>query len=214
METLIIRRLGCLDYQEALNIQMETRASVTAGRIPHTLLLTEHKPVITLGRRGEMAGIQKADTLEREGINVLNTNRGGNVTYHGPGQLVAYPIIDLRTLNLDIHRYVLGLESVTIRLLQRFSIEGWRSKNNYGVFTKKGKIASLGIHIARWVTMHGIAINVDPDMAHWACISPCGSLGVRAASIASFQSPPPDLSYVADVFSREFLAEFSLRTTN
>ena len=217
---LKIRHLGRLDYQAALDIQIATRDALIAARagadVAHTLLLLEHDPVVTLGRRGDRDGILAPDALQRAGIDVTPTNRGGNVTYHGPGQLVAYPILDLRRLQLDVHRYVEGLESTILRLLSTYGIDARRDPDERGIFTDRGKIASLGVHISRWVTMHGIALNVDPDMNHWACIAPCGRPDITATSIsvhkAAHGETPPTLDAVAGHFTAAFLAEFGLQS--
>jgi lipoate-protein ligase B len=230
-QQLDVRHLGRLDYQAALDIQIATRDALIASRsaheLPHTLLLLEHDPVVTLGRRGERGGqrdgILAPDALRSAGIDVLTTNRGGNITYHGPGQLVAYPILDLRRLDrfgqqYGVHRYVDGLENTVLQVLRAYDIDAHRDPTERGIFTDRGKIASLGVHISRWVTMHGIALNVDPDMDHWACIAPCGRLDITATSIGAHKrangAHPPTIDAVAAQFTQAFLAEFDLRTAS
>ena len=225
--TAQVRDLGRLAYEAALEIQRQTHAAVVRGDLPGALLLVEHDPVVTLGRRGNRDGILQPEQLRSLGIHVLHSERGGDVTYHGPGQLVAYPILNLRTLRLDVRSYVLALEGAALRLLQHYGIEGRRDPDMHGVFVAGGKIASVGVHVSRGVTRHGIAINIDPIAEHWQCIAPCGQPGVAAVSLrAAFQpalqtglprvssSPPPSadlsMSTVKREFVRAFAAEFAL----
>lgn len=179
-----VRDLGRRPYRETLAIQRALRAAVQRGEVPDTLLLVEHDPVVTLGQRGDRNGILSEELLALRGIDLVHTERGGNVTYHGPGQIVAYPIVDLQRFQPDLRWYVERLEGSVIRLLHRYRIVGFRDPAMHGVFTDRGKIASIGVHVSRWVTMHGVAINIDPDMAHWDLIAPCGQPEVKAASLA------------------------------
>ncbi len=139
------------------------------------LILLEHEPVITLGRRGEESHIlASAEELAREGIAVERVERGGDVTYHGPGQVVCYPIFDLREWKRDVVGYVRGIEQSTIDALAEFGIAAHREAGATGVWTDRGKIAAIGVHISRWVTSHGVALNVDTDLNYFRYIVPCG----------------------------------------
>ena len=188
---MLVRNLDRMPYAEALALQHATRDAVRTGAAPDTLLLVEHEPVVTLGRRGDRGGILAPHALARAGIDVVHTERGGNVTYHGPGQLVAYPILDLRRFDTDLRWYVQRLEGSVIRLLAECGIDAWRDPDQHGVFIACGKIASVGVHVSRWVTIHGLALNVDPDMAHWALIAPCGRSDAPAASMAAAPARRP-----------------------
>ncbi|MDQ3685963.1 MAG: lipoyl(octanoyl) transferase LipB [Acidobacteriota bacterium] len=172
--TLRIRRLGNMDYGAALNIQKETELAVRGGEQPDTLLLVEHPHVLTLGRRASpVALLAPPEELEKRGVAVFETNRGGKVTYHGPGQLVGYPIVNLSPDREDVHRYVRDVEEVLIRALTDFQITSFPVKGLTGVHTERGKIAAIGVHIARWVTTHGFALNVNTDLDFFDLILPC-----------------------------------------
>lgn len=180
-----ILRLGRTVYGDALAVQREIHDRRKAGHYPDTLILTEHEPVLTLGRNADRSHIlADADELCRLGIEVVPVERGGNVTYHGPGQLVAYPIVDLTNFGRDIRRYVGALEESAIRLLQGYGIRGERRPGTPGVWVRNDKFASVGVFVSRWVTLHGIAINIDPNLAHFDLIEPCGLAGVRMTSLA------------------------------
>ncbi len=207
---MLVRDLGRMPYAEVLALQHATRDAVRTGAVPDTLLLVEHDPVVTLGRRGDRGGILAPHALARAGIDVVHTERGGNVTYHGPGQLVAYPILDLRRFDTDLRWYVQRLEGTVIRLLAECGIDAWRDPDQHGVFTACGKIASVGVHVSRWVTIHGLALNVDPDMAHWALIAPCGRSDAPAASMAQHLPVAPPMAGVRDRLVRAFAQEFAL----
>ena len=178
---LDVRRLGRIDYQAGLDLQRELVEERRAGRIGDTLLLLEHPPVITLGvktRLGPTNIVASADQLEAEGVAVFETGRGGDVTYHGPGQLVGYPIFDLRPDRQDVHRYVRDLEEVLIRGVKTFGIDGGRVAGLTGVWVgppgREDKLAAIGVRISRWITSHGFALNVGTDLSHFDLIVPCG----------------------------------------
>lgn len=178
---LDVRRLGRIDYQAGLDLQKELVEERRAGRIGDTLLLLEHPPVITLGvktRLGPTNIVASADQLEAEGVAVFETGRGGDVTYHGPGQLVGYPIFDLRPDRQDVHRYVRDLEEVLIRGVKTFGIDGGRVAGLTGVWVgppgREDKLAAIGVRISRWITSHGFALNVGTDLSHFDLIVPCG----------------------------------------
>jgi lipoyl(octanoyl) transferase len=172
--TLNLERLGRVDYAAALEIQKRTESAVLTGTQPDTLLLLEHPHTLTLGRRSSADGILVSDeTLSARSVEVFETNRGGKTTYHGLGQLVGYPIIKLSPDREDVHRYVRDLEEVLVRTMSDFGIEAFRIKGLTGAHTARGKIAAIGVHIARWVTTHGFALNVNTDLSYFKLIVPC-----------------------------------------
>lgn len=171
---LRVRRLGRLEYEAALAIQKETEMAVRDRRQPDTLLLVEHPHTLTKGRGARNGGIiAPAEILQERRVSVFETNRGGKVTYHGLGQLVGYPIINLSPEREDVHRYVRDLEEALMRALADFRIEGFRIKGLTGVHTTRGKVAAIGVHIARWVTTHGFALNVNTDLSFFDLIVAC-----------------------------------------
>jgi lipoyl(octanoyl) transferase len=169
-----VSRLGRIEYAAALALQKETERAVLAGQQPDTLLLVEHPHVLTIGRRATHdAIIAGQELLDARGVDVFETNRGGKVTYHGLGQLVGYPIINLSPDREDVHAYLRDLEEVLIRALADFGIDSFRIKDLTGVHTTQGKVAAIGVHIARWVTTHGFALNVNTDLSFFNLIIAC-----------------------------------------
>lgn len=167
--------LGRVEYEPALGLQERLREERIAGRIPDVLLLLEHPPVLTLGRGGDMANVLASeDSLRSLGVRVHRVGRGGDVTYHGPGQLVGYPILDLRDRGRDIHRYLRDLEEVFLRLLARRGVRGGRVPGATGVWVGGKKILAIGVGVRKWVTLHGFAFNVRPDLSPFTLIRPCG----------------------------------------
>jgi len=197
-----IRRLGRRDYEEALALQEEARSYVIAGG-PEQLLLVEHPPVITLGRRGDMRHVLAPRAP------VLRVSRGGDVTYHGPGQLVGYPILDLTRRGRDIDRYLRALEDVLIAVAARFGVAARRQRGWTGVFVGNDKLAAIGVGIRRWVTMHGFALNVADLRADFAAIVPCGLAGVGVTSLAQATGHTPALADVEALVIDEFLRVFA-----
>jgi len=176
-----VRRLGRVEYDAALALQQQLVEERRAGRIGDTLLLLEHPPVITLGvkTRGRASNIVASpDALREAGVAVHETGRGGDVTYHGPGQLVGYPIFDLNPDRRDVHRYVRDLEEALILAIRWFGVEGRRVQGLTGVWVgpegREEKIAAIGVRISRWITSHGFALNVATDLGHFDLIVPCG----------------------------------------
>jgi len=172
--TLQVRRLGRVEYGAAYRLQQEIEAARKKGAGADTLLLVEHPHVLTLGRRADATAVLVApETLDARGVARFETNRGGKATYHGPGQLVGYPIINLSPEREDVHRYVREIEETLIRALADFGIEGFRMKGLTGVHTARGKVAAIGVHISRWVTTHGFALNVNTDLSFFNLIIAC-----------------------------------------
>jgi len=192
MRKLEVRELGRMSYAAALELQSTLSGERKQGLIPDQLLLVEHPHVLTLGRNGHMENVLLSpERLIELGIEFFESNRGGDVTYHGPGQIVGYPIIDLREWKRDVVAYVRGIEDVVIGTLSQFGIEGRRDPGATGVWTPEGKICAIGVHISRWVSTHGFALNWTTDLAYFRYIVPCGvarpvtsmeRLGVRVES--------------------------------
>ncbi|MDD2485904.1 MAG: lipoyl(octanoyl) transferase LipB [bacterium] len=167
--------LGSIDYDKAYHCQRHLVDAVIAESSDEHLLFLEHPPVLTIGRGGGRHNIlADDDLLQREGIAVREIDRGGDVTYHGPGQLVGYPILNLNHHGRDIHLYLRHLEEALIRMLADFGLKGERSPGLTGVWVGGAKVAAIGVGARRWVTFHGFALNIDPDMDHFKLINPCG----------------------------------------
>ncbi len=167
-----------MPYAEAFELQRRLVNDRKAGVINDQLLLLEHPHVITIGRNGHRENVLLApEAMAARGIEFHETDRGGDVTYHGPGQLIGYPILDLNTWRRDVHQYVRAIEEVLIRTLGDFNLNGVRIPGCTGVWTIESparKVAAIGVHISRWITSHGFALNIDPDMSYFTCIVPCG----------------------------------------
>ena len=177
--------LGLTPYKEALSLQRHLAALRAERSVGGLLLLLQHPPVITLGRGGQKVHLLAPESsLAARGIEFFEVERGGDITYHGPGQLVGYPILDLAEHGRDLHRYLRNLERVLIETLLSFGVEASRSFGRTGVWVGGGKIASIGIHVTRWVTRHGFALNVEMDLAPFELIVPCGIHGAAATSMA------------------------------
>jgi lipoyl(octanoyl) transferase len=175
-----IERLGRIRYEKALALQEERleRCLMTGEE---TLLLLEHEPIYTIGRRPDKSSL---GDISRLPFPVFETNRGGLATFHGPGQLVGYPIIDLRLRGRDLHLYLRQLEELLIELILEYGIAGTRVEGKTGVWIEDRKIASIGVGVRRWITMHGFALNVASDLTGFQSITPCGIQGVRMTSIS------------------------------
>jgi lipoate-protein ligase B len=182
--TLAVRDLGVIAHADAMALQDSLVEQRLTDEIPDTLLLLEHPPVITLGRRGSLEDIYVSEAaLAAGGIAVERTTRGGLVTYHGPGQLVGYPIVHLRQRKLSIPCYVRALELAIIHALGSFGVESHLDEDHIGVWTDRGKIAAIGVAQRHGVTLHGFAVNLQPNLEHFGLINPCGiaELGVTSA---------------------------------
>src|SRR5437868_8771005 len=205
---LQVRRLGLMEYGAAYQIQKETERAVREGTQADTLLLVEHPHVITLGRRTSTGAVLAADeTLRTRGVALFETNRGGKATYHGLGQLVGYPIINLSPDREDVHRYVRDLEAVLIRALADFQIEAFQIKGLTGAHTTRGKIAAIGVHIARWVTTHGFALNVNTDLSFFNLIIACE--GEAVTSMKEILGHEVDLRAIEDRIAARFAEIFN-----
>ena len=197
-ESLEVRRLGRVPYADALALQEELRERLASGEGSETVLLLEHPDVITFGRGAADSNARASDSeLRQRGYDVFRVGRGGDVTWHGPGQLVGYPILDLRRHGSDVHRYLRDLEAVLIAALADFGIEAQRREGFAGVWLDaRRKIASIGVGVRAWRTLHGFALNVDCDLTRFAAIVPCGLAGVEMVSMASVLGRAPELAAV------------------
>jgi len=177
--------LGLIDYEEAYKIQREFVIRRKSGGIDDSVIACEHKPVFTIGRAGRIENLlEDEEALGRLGIKVLRVDRGGDITFHGPGQIVIYPIIDLKRRGRDLHRYLRDLEEVVIGFLNGYSVIGSRLEGKTGVWVGDEKIASVGIAASDWVTYHGLSVNIDIDLSYFSMIHPCGMKGARATSLS------------------------------
>jgi lipoyl(octanoyl) transferase len=175
MRSCEVRDLGRMGYAEAFAFQQSLAEQRKQGAIPDQLLLVEHPHVVTMGRNGHESNVLATpEVLTRAGIEFHHTNRGGDVTYHGPGQIVGYPILDLREWRRDVTAYVRAVEQSIIDALGEFGIAGGRERGATGVWVEGRKICAIGVHISRWVTSHGFALNVDTDLRYFQYIVPCG----------------------------------------
>ncbi len=208
---------GLVDYRKALEVQKKTHLAKKCGKIKEDVLFVlEHPPTITIGRKGSIKEILADEIkLKKEGISVYHIGRGGKVTYHGPGQLVGYPVLDLTDYGKDLHLYLRNLEEVIIETLRDFSVPAGRRKGLTGVWVDSYKIASIGIEIKNWISLHGFALNINCNLNHFTLINPCG---MHPSAITSLEkilgySPPLEevisrlTSHFARVFSVSFLPE-------
>jgi lipoyl(octanoyl) transferase len=207
-----VRRLGLMPYAEALALQRELVEERRAGRIGDLLLLVEHPHVLTLGVRGDGGRsniLASAEALAERSVDVHETGRGGDITYHGPGQLVGYPIIDLKPDRCDVHRYVRDLEEVLIRVAADYDIYAERVPGLTGVWVGGSKLAAIGVRIARWITSHGFALNVTTDLEYFKMIVPCGIADRGVTSLAALLGRPVARAEVEDRLVRHFSDVFA-----
>ncbi|HZE68670.1 MAG TPA: lipoyl(octanoyl) transferase LipB [Pyrinomonadaceae bacterium] len=206
---LVVKRLGRLSYGDALALQKQIERAVQTGQQEDTLLLLEHPHTLTIGRRGDESGVLLSQQkLAARGIELFETNRGGKVTYHGLGQVVGYPIIKLSPDREDVHRYVRELEEVLIRTMQDFDIEAFRINGLTGVHTQQGKVAAIGVHMARWVTTHGFALNVNTDLSYFDLIVACE--GEPVTSMKRLLGRKVDMTLVEDCIVAHFSDVFEM----
>jgi lipoyl(octanoyl) transferase len=211
LRSLEVRRLGVVPYDEALALQQRLVEERRAGRVSDLLLLLEHPHVVTLGvkARGSRAHLLATpEALDRAGVALRETGRGGDITYHGPGQLVGYPILDLRPDRLDVHRYVRDLEEVLIRAAAHFGVGSARVSGLTGTWVGQEKLAAIGVRISRWITSHGFAFNVSTDLTRFGLIVPCGVTGRSVTSLEKLTGNPVPMRDVEDAVSRHFCDVF------
>ncbi|HEX6623121.1 MAG TPA: lipoyl(octanoyl) transferase LipB [Pyrinomonadaceae bacterium] len=208
---LRVRRLGRLEYAAAYRVQKEAEAAVKARECPDTLLLVEHPHVLTIGRRAAPSAILATpEHLAARGVAVHEADRGGKMTYHGLGQLVGYPVINLSPDREDVHAYVRDLEEALMRALADFGVEGFRVKGLTGVHTARGKVAAIGVHISRWVTTHGFALNVNTDLSFFDLIVACE--GEPVTSLRELLGREVPLHEVEDRVVARFAEVFDMTT--
>jgi len=203
--------LGRMPHAEAEALQERLVAQVRAGEAPDTLLLVEHEPVVTIGRAVEEPASEVCVTLlESAGAEVRQVSRGGRATFHGPGQIVGYPILDLRRHRTDLHWYLRALEQVIIEALGEFGYVAERVEGFTGVWVGGRKVASIGVAVRGWVTWHGFALNLDVAPAWWRMIDPCGLRPEQMASLSDFDGPAPPRGALEEALVRQFSRVFSL----
>ena len=211
LKKCMVYRFELIDYAEAWDIQNNIWAQKMNGHADDTLLLLSHPPTFTIGKSGKTDNLLRPrDELEKQGMSLYFIDRGGDITYHGPGQLVAYPIMDLRKYGKDIHYFVHGLEEVIIRTLADLSIEACRDSQNIGVWVGDEKIAAIGIRVKRWITMHGLALNINPALEHFSFINPCGIVDKNVTSISRVLGHDVAMDTVIESLARHFSEFFDI----
>ncbi|HEY56302.1 MAG TPA: lipoyl(octanoyl) transferase LipB [Dehalococcoidia bacterium] len=207
-----VYQLGQVAYREAYRLQTDLLSRRINGDIGDTLLLLEHPPTITVGKSGRVENILVSPAeLAEKGIPLFFVDRGGDVTYHGPGQLVGYPIIDLKNRGKDLHQYVHNLEEAVIRTLGDFGIRGGRDRSHRGVWVKRREIAAIGLRVSKWVTVHGFALNIDADLAPFSLINPCGFSDRGATSMAEVLGREIAMTAVTERLMARFAEVFQVR---
>jgi lipoyl(octanoyl) transferase len=209
LRPLVVRKIGRIAYADGLRLQEALVADRQAGTIEDVLLLLEHDPVFTLGRNARRENVLLSDQeLGARGFEVFEVGRGGDVTYHGPGQVVGYPILDLSPDRRDVHRYVRDLEEVMIRTCGDYGVEAGRVAGLTGAWVGEEKIGAIGVRIARWVTSHGFALNVSTDLAPFGLVVPCGIRDRGVTSLERVLGRPADVAEVMDRVARHLAAIF------
>jgi lipoyl(octanoyl) transferase len=211
LRELEVRRLGLIGYDEALALQRELVEERRANRVPDLLLLLEHPPVITLGVRSDVARanvVASSERLADLGVTIHETGRGGDVTYHGPGQVVGYPILDLRPDRCDVHEYVRDLEEVMIRTCAAYGVLAGRISGLTGTWVGAEKIGAIGIRISRWITSHGFAFNVRTDLDHFKLIVPCGITDRGVTSLEKVMGKSIPMRDAEETIARSFADVF------
>ena len=193
-----VSHLGLIDFHAAYAIQERLAAEVAAGASPETLLLLEHPPVYTIGSGGSEVNVLDP------AISAIRTNRGGDVTYHGPGQLVGYPVVSLSRRGRDLHRYLRFLEKFLIHIAGEYGVTARQVPGKTGIWTDRGKLASIGVGVRRWTTMHGFALNLAPDLTAFGRINPCGMAGCPVTSLEQETGAVPDLDMVVHAVAQYF----------
>ena len=208
---LHVRRLGIVAYGEALEMQRSLVEERRAGRVPDLLLLLQHPHVLTVGVKGgggRAHVLADSDLLDARGVTLHETGRGGDITYHGPGQIVAYPILDLRPDRCDVHRYVRDLEEVMIRAAARYGVEIGRIPGLTGAWAGNDKLGAIGVRISRWITSHGFAFNVSTNLDYFSLILPCGIPDRGVTSLERLLGRAVPIAEVEDILAEEFCVVF------
>ena len=209
-----ILNLDTVPYEEAFALQKRLVAMRSQGTICDTLILLEHPPVFTITRKATLKNVLASqDELRDRGISLCQTNRGGDITYHGPGQIVGYPIMSLKDHGKDLHKYIRNIEEMIINLLKDYGISAHRDKENPGVWIEDEKIAAIGIAVkSSWTTMHGFAFNVNPDLNHYSLIVPCGITNKGVTSLSKLLETPISITEVREKLIHHYAEVFNLNT--
>lgn len=211
MDTLNVYKIGLVPYKTALDLQLRLLEKRKNEEIGDTLLLLEHPPTFTIGRKGQKEHLLINEKyLSERGIHFEEISRGGDITFHGPGQLVGYPIIDLKTKGRDVHKYLRGLEDLIVSVLDDFNIDANRIEGLTGVWVKGHKIASIGVGVKRWITYHGFALNVNTDLSYFDMIVPCGIPDVKMTSIGGWLNMKEEIPMedVEEIAIKAFIKTF------
>ncbi len=209
MNKAILVDIGTTEYARTWDLQKTLLKERIEGRIPDTILLTEHKNTYTIGKSGGDDHLLASDEeLRDKDIALFKIDRGGDITYHGPGQIVCYPIIDLNNHYRDVHRYLRDLEEVVIRTLKHYSIEGYREPDYTGVWVAGEKICAIGVKVSHWVTMHGFAFNISTDLSYFGRIIPCGIFHKGVTSLSQLLDRPINMEEVKSVIAGELAGVF------
>lgn len=212
MKSGYVLKTGLFDYQKAWDVQVALHERRRVGEIPDTLILTEHPHTYTIGKAGGESNLVASESvLQERGITVYRIDRGGDITYHGPGQIVGYPILDLHDHYLDVHRYLRDVEEVLIRTLAEFDIVAGREPGLTGVWVDGAKIVAIGVKVSRWVTMHGFAFNVNTDLSYFGNIIPCGITDKPVTSMQQLLNRKLDMAEVGECVIEKFSDVFNLR---
>ena len=212
---MYVLELGLMEYQEAYELQKTLHRQRVEGKISDVLLLLEHPPTITVGKSGTLDNVLiSREQLTSQGISLFFIDRGGDVTYHGPGQLVGYPIIDLRQRGQDLHRYISDIEEVILRTLKDFSINGNRDESHPGVWVKKEEVGAIGLSVRRWVSMHGFALNINTDLNYFSFINPCGFSDRKATSMSRILNSDVPMKEVTNSLISHFCDIFDFPKTS
>ena len=207
--------LGIVDYDEALELQLRCERARKQGLIADTLILLEHEPVYTMGRGTDPKNLLlDSAELDKRGIKLREIRRGGDITFHGPGQLIGYPIIDLQRHGKDVHLYLRKLETAIKAMLKAYHIEGYTVEGMTGVWCGGGKVAAIGVGVSRWVTTHGFALNVNTELDYFGGIIACGLNGKQATSMQAQLQREVDMDEVRAKLASEFASEFDLEMKN
>ena len=187
---MVFQDLGLIQFEEAFERQEKTVQEIASNQLEEMVYLLEHPPTFTIGRTGLEENQLASQDFEGSPIHVIRTNRGGDITFHGPGQLVGYPHLDLRNRDRDVHRFLRNLEEVLIRSVRRFGVDAYRRDRLTGIWTDQGKLASIGVGVRRWITMHGFALNVSTDLRYFELINPCGIQECPVTSLRNLLGHP------------------------
>ena len=209
----VIYQFGLVNFYDACRIQHRLQQKRLNGKISDVLLIMEHPPTFSIGKSGSFDNLLiSKDRLNQEKIALFSTQRGGDVTYHGPGQIIVYPIISLKPRGKNIHRYVHELEEVLIRTLKDFYIDAGRDESHPGAWVRKEEIAAIGLRIRKWITMHGFALNVCPNLKHFSFINPCGFSDRKATSMLKLLGHKVSMKEVISRLIANFSDVFNAQT--